>query len=213
MPHRKSPLRLAVFVSGRGSNLRAILEAIERGELNARVEVVWSNHPKAPALEIAKNFGIQTYAKLKPHEMSSAAYDKLILDLITPYEVDLIALAGYFRILSPSLIRAFRWKIVNIHPSLLPSFPGLHAQKQAVEYGVKISGCTVHFVTEALDAGPIIAQRAVSLFDDDTEETLAERILFEEHKLYPEVLELFAKQRIIVEDGKKPRVRILPEKR
>ncbi len=183
--------RIAVFLSGRGSNFRAIHDAILEGRINADIILVFSNRAEAPGIAIARERGLETLIlnpKLFPNREE---YDREILKELLKREVDLICLAGYMRILTPVLCQAFRHRIVNIHPALLPSFPGLEAQKQALEWGVKYSGATVHFVSEQVDMGPIILQAVVPVLQDDTEDTLAERILKEEHRIYPEAVRLF----------------------
>jgi len=183
--------RLAVFLSGRGSNFRAIHDAILAGRINADIVLVFSNRPEAPGIAIARERGLETLIlnpKLFPNREE---YDREILKELLKREVDLVCLAGYMRILTPVLCQAFRHRIMNIHPALLPSFPGLEAQKQALEWGVKYSGATVHFVSEQVDMGPIILQAVVPVLQDDTEDSLAARILKEEHRIYPEAVRLF----------------------
>lgn len=183
--------RIAVFLSGRGSNFRAIHDAILEGKVNAAIVLVFSNREEAPGLAIARQRGLETFVlnpKLFPNKEE---FDREIMKELLKREVDLICLAGYMRILTPVLCRAFRYRIMNIHPALLPSFPGLHAQKQALDWGVRYSGATVHFVSEEVDMGPIILQAVVPVLQDDTEESLAERILREEHRIYPEAVRLF----------------------
>lgn len=183
--------RIAVFLSGRGSNFRAIHDAILEGRINADIVLVFSNRAEAPGLAIARERGLETFVlnpKLYPNRED---YDREILKELLKREIDLICLAGYMRILTPVLCQAYRYHIMNIHPALLPSFPGLNAQRQALEWGVKYSGATVHFVTEEVDMGPIILQAVVPVYQDDTEESLAERILKEEHRIYPEAVRLY----------------------
>lgn len=183
--------RIAVFLSGRGSNFRAIHDAILEGRINADIVLVFSNRAEAPGLAIARERGLETLflnPKLYP---SREDYDREILKELLKREIDLVCLAGYMRILTPVLCQAYRHRIMNIHPALLPSFPGLNAQRQALEWGVKYSGATVHFVSEEVDMGPIILQAVVPVLQDDTEETLAERILKEEHRIYPEAVRLY----------------------
>lgn len=205
------PLLLGVVISGRGSNLMAILDAIQQGTLDATVKVVVSNKAKAVGLELAKQRGIQT-AFLDPKPFAQEdnpreAYDVAVGKVLKDYGVECVALAGYMRIVTPALIRMFPSKMVNIHPSLLPAFPGLDAQKQALGWGAKVSGCSVHFVTEGVDEGPIICQKAVAINEEDTEETLSARILEQEHQLYPQALQLMAHGRLQVEGRT---VRVLP---
>ncbi|MFZ5754040.1 MAG: phosphoribosylglycinamide formyltransferase [Bacillota bacterium] len=189
-------LRLAVLASGRGSNLQALLDASERGQMNASVVVVISDKEKAQALERARKHGIPALW-VNPRDFSGKEnFEAAVLEVIKTYKVDYILLAGFMRILSPSFIRQAGIPILNIHPSLLPAFPGLNAQKQAIDYGVRYSGCTVHFVDEGVDSGPIILQAVVPVFPDDSEETLSMRILREEHKLYPLAVRLLSEGRV-----------------
>ncbi len=195
-------LALGVLISGRGSNLLAILEAIEDGRLDATVNVVVSNKVAAPGLEFAKSRGIPTVF-LDPKSFAQEsqpreAYDLEVGKILREHDVEGVVLAGYMRIVTPALIRMFPHKMLNIHPSLLPAFPGLNAQKQALEWGAKVSGCSVHFVTEGVDEGPIICQKAVVINEDDTVETLSARILEQEHQLYPQALQLLAQKRLQV---------------
>jgi phosphoribosylglycinamide formyltransferase-1 len=189
-------VKIAVLVSGRGSNLQTIINSIENGYVkNAEINVVISNKRDAYALERGRNQGISTVF-LDPSGCDNAKYDLKILEVLKQYEIDLLLLAGYFQLLGPEIIEAYRNRILNIHPSLLPSFKGLHAQKQALEYGVKITGCTVHFVDEGLDSGPIILQSCVPVLQGDTEETLTARILDQEHIIYPEAVKLFVEGKL-----------------
>lgn len=189
-------LSLVVLASGRGSNFLAIQEAIEAGTLDAKIVLLLSDKPEAKALSIARAHGIPAKAFPPSAFSDQNAYEQALLDEIRQGPCDLIILAGYMKILGAAFIEAAPAPILNIHPSLLPSFPGLHAQRQAVQYGVKVSGCTVHFVDSGLDSGPIIAQRAVPVYGDDNEESLSARILVEEHQLYSEVLRWFAAGRV-----------------
>lgn len=179
---------LGVLVSGRGSNLQALLDAIERGALAARVAVVVSDKPGAPALARARAAGVATAVVERRDFPSREAFDAALVAALREHGAGLVCLAGFMRLLGPGFISAFPGAILNIHPSLLPSFPGLEAQRQALEHGVRVSGATVHVVTPELDAGPIIAQAPVPVLDDDSVETLAARILVEEHRLYPEAV-------------------------
>jgi len=191
--------RIAILLSGRGSNFEAIYRAIEEGKINAEIGVVISNKEDARGLLRAKEFGLETLF-LNPKEFSSREeYDLKLAEEIEKRDIDLICLAGWMRILTPPFVQRFRNRIMNIHPSLLPSFPGLEAQKQALEYGVRYSGCTVHFVNEEVDAGPIILQAVVPVFQNDTVETLSERILKEEHRIYPTAIRLFVEGKIRIE--------------
>ncbi|MDD3317177.1 MAG: phosphoribosylglycinamide formyltransferase [Methanosarcina sp.] len=192
-------VKIAVLVSGNGSNLQAIIDSIEKGHIkNAAINVVISNKANAYALERAKNHGINTVF-LDPGEYDKDGYDRTILKILNQYNTDLLLLAGYFRILGNEIIELYRNRVMNIHPSLLPAFKGLHAQKQAFEYGVKVAGCTVHFVDEGLDSGPIILQRCVPVLPEDTEETLTARILEQEHIIYPEAVRLFTEGKLKIQ--------------
>lgn len=192
-------VKIAVLVSGRGSNLQAVMDSIDKGYIkNATINVVISNKTNAYALERARNHGIDAVF-LDPSEYDRDEYDKAILNVLSQYDTDLLLLAGYFRILGNEIIKAYRNRIMNIHPSLLPAFKGLHAQKQAFEYGVKVAGCTVHFVDEGLDSGPIIIQKCVPVLTGDTEETLTARILEQEHVIYPEAVRLFTEGKLKIE--------------
>ena len=191
-------INIGVLASGRGTNLQAIIEAIEDGKIAGEIKVVMSDHPKACALKRAQQYLIDTrYIDFKEFK-NREDFDKEIIKILKEKKIDLVVLAGYMRILSPYFIRAYQNKIMNIHPALLPSFPGLYAQKQAIGNGVKISGCTVHFVDEGVDSGPIILQKAVEMSDDDTEESLTEKILKEEHQIYPQAIQLFSESRLII---------------
>jgi phosphoribosylglycinamide formyltransferase 1 len=188
--------RIAVLLSGRGSNFRALLDAVREGRIDADVALVLSNKSDAPGLASAREAGLETLfldPKLFP---SKEDYDAEIVRELNARDVDLVCLAGYMKILTPVFCRAFKNRILNIHPALLPAFPGLHVQQKAIDWGVRYSGCTVHFVAEEVDMGPIVLQAAVPVLQDDTEETLAARILLEEHRIYPEAVRLFFKGRI-----------------
>ena len=198
----KVMINIGVLASGRGTNLQAIIEAIEDGKIAAEIKVVMSDHPKACALKRAQQYLIDTRCIDFKEFKNREDYDKEIIKTLKEKKIDLVVLAGYMRILSPYFIRAYQNKIMNIHPALLPSFPGLHAQKQAIGNGVKISGCTVHFVDEGVDSGPIILQKAVEVSDDDTEESLTEKILKEEHQIYPQAIQLFSQGRLIIKGRK-----------
>ena len=179
---------LGVLISGRGTNLQAIIDAITAGRLDARIGLVVSNRAGAPGLDRAKRAGIETLVIDHRAFPSREAFDLAVVDALRARDVGLVCLAGFMRLLSPSFIRAYPDAILNIHPALLPAFPGVEAQHRACEHGVKISGATVHLVTPELDAGPIVIQAAVPILDDDTAETLAARILVEEHRIYPEAI-------------------------
>lgn len=190
--------RIAVFLSGRGSNFRAIHEAVKAGRINSSIALVFSNVETAPGLLAAREAGLEALylnPKLFP---GREEYDKQAVREIRKRDVDLVCLAGYMRILSPYFCREFKNRCMNIHPALLPSFPGLHVQQRAIDWGVRYSGATVHFVAEEVDMGPIILQAAVPVLQDDDEETLAARILVEEHKIYPRAVQLFFEGRIEV---------------
>jgi phosphoribosylglycinamide formyltransferase 1 len=190
--------RLAILLSGRGSNFEAIANNVDNRSLNAEIAVVISNRAEARGLSLARERGIPTVS-IPPKGADREAYDRTLIDTLRPYEADLICLAGYMRVLSAGFIREFANRILNIHPSLLPAFPGLDAQRQALEYGVKITGCTVHFVDEYLDAGPVVMQAAVAVNDDDTVDTLSGRILREEHRIYSEAIRLVLEGRYRIE--------------
>ncbi len=181
---------IGVLISGRGSNLQAIIEAIGDGRLDARITVVISNRADAYGLRRAQAAGIETIVRDHKAYSSRAAYESVLVDDLRAHNVDLVCLAGFMRLLGVTFVGAFPDRILNIHPALLPSFPGLHAQRQAVEHGVKISGVTVHFVTTDLDAGPIVLQAPVPVLDTDTEDTIAARLLETEHRIYPEAIGL-----------------------
>jgi len=200
-------IKLGILVSGRGSNMESIIRSIESGELDAEVSIVLSDNPDAPALDKARVHGVEA-RYIPPGRFKTRLEPEVEREyarILKERGVELLCLAGFMRIIHEPLLEAFRGRIINIHPSLLPAFPGLNAQKQAWEYGVKVSGCTVHFVDEGMDTGPIIVQRAVAVREDDTPETLAERILHEEHKAYPQAIQLIAEQRVKIE-GRRVRI-------
>jgi phosphoribosylglycinamide formyltransferase-1 len=191
-----TPLRVGVLASGSGSNLQSILGAQER--IGAQVAVVISNIPGAKALDRARAAGVPALAL--PHKgVEREAHDAQIVENLRSHGVELVCLAGFMRLITPVLLAAFENRILNIHPALLPSFPGMHAVKQALQAGVRISGCTVHVVDEGTDTGPIVIQAAVPVLDGDTEETLAARILVQEHRCYPRAVQLFAQRRVSIE--------------
>src|ERR1700678_4003104 len=202
--------RIGVRLSGRGSNFEALAESVAAGRIpNAEIAIVLSNREAAPGLQKAIERKIP--AKAVPSKgLEREAYDKLVVAALQEANVDLVCLAGYMRLLSPHFVSAFPNRIINIHPSLLPAFPGLESQRQAIEHGAKFSGCTVHFVDENLDAGPIILQACVPIEDDDTPDTLAERILKQEHRIYTEAVKIVLEGRYRI-DGR--RVRVIPENR
>ncbi len=194
-------LKLGVLASGRGSNFQSIIDEIEAGSLNASINLLITDNPDAYAIERAKKQSIK-YLYLNPHDFKSKNdfYTRIAKELVKR-DVDLVILAGFMRIVGKPLIEAFPNRIMNIHPALLPAFPGLHSQKQAVDYGVRVSGCTVHFVDEGMDTGPIIIQSAVVVSPDDTEDTLSERILRLEHKIFPYAIRLYSEGRLYA-DGR-----------
>lgn len=191
--------RIGVLLSGRGSNFEALADSVAAGRIpNAEIAIVVSNRENAPGIEKARARGID--ARVIPSRgLEREAYDRQVVEALREKNVDLVCLAGYMRLLSPYFVKAFANRILNIHPSLLPAFPGLEPQRQALEHGAKFSGCTVHFVDENLDAGPIILQAAVPIEDSDTEETLAARILREEHRIYSEAVRLVLEGRVRIE--------------
>ncbi|MFH1125734.1 MAG: phosphoribosylglycinamide formyltransferase [Candidatus Altiarchaeota archaeon] len=201
-------LKIGLLASGRGSNLQAVIDCIERGELNAEIAVVVSNKKDALALERARTHGIKAiFVDIRGFQDRNA-YERKIVEILNESKVELVVLAGYMLIIGMTILQAFRNRIINIHPALTPSFPGLHAQKQAVDFSVRYSGCTVHFVDESLDAGPIILQSVVPVMIDDTEESLSKRILEQEHKILPEAIRLYSEGRLKIEGRK---VKILPK--
>lgn len=202
------PLPLGILASGSGTNLQVIIDAVERGDVPAEIRIVVSNRAQSKALERAKHHGIPTETLDHKAFASREAFDAQVVGVLQGHGVELVCLAGFDRIVSGVFVRAFPNRILNVHPALLPAFPGLRAQRQALEYGVQIAGCTVHLVDEQTDHGPIVIQAAVPVYDDDTEETLSARILVEEHRIYPEAICLFAENRVVVEGR---RVRILDE--
>jgi phosphoribosylglycinamide formyltransferase-1 len=181
--------RLGILISGRGSNFEAIANAVALGDIGAEIAVVIANRPEARGLEAARQRGLNPIS-IPSKGLDREVYDRMLLEELHKQQVDVVLLAGFMRLLSASFIRQFPNRILNIHPSLLPAFPGLDAQHQALEHGVKITGCTVHFVDAQLDAGPIIVQAAVPVLDDDTVESLSARILKEEHRIYPEAIRI-----------------------
>ncbi|OGW54954.1 MAG: phosphoribosylglycinamide formyltransferase [Nitrospirae bacterium RBG_19FT_COMBO_55_12] len=195
-------IKLGVLVSGRGSNLQAIIDNIEKGSLNAEIAVVISDQADAYALERARKHKIPAVHVDAKKYQSKEAYDAALVEELRNRKVDLVCLAGFMRIITPVVIKAFSNRIMNIHPSLLPAFPGLHVQKKALDHGVKFSGCTVHFVDEGMDTGPIIIQAVAPVLDNDTEDSLSERILKQEHKIYSRAIQLFAEGRLTVKNGR-----------
>lgn len=193
-------VRIAVLVSGRGSNLQAIIDNIEKGLLPAEIAVVISDQPDAYSLERARKHGIPAvHISAKGYKEKRDEYDALLVKELRKHQVELVCLAGFMRIITPTLIKAFPGRILNIHPALLPAFTGLHVQKAAIEHGVKFSGCTVHFVDEGMDTGPIIIQAVVPVLDNDTKDSLSERILRQEHEIYSRAIQLYAEGRLKIE--------------
>jgi len=186
------PLRIAVFASGSGSNFQAIAEAAKAGKLDARIELLVCDRPQAPVVQRAQEAGVAVHTFRPKEYPSREAYEQEILELLRGRQVELVVLAGYMRILTDVLVNAYWGRMINIHPSLLPSFPGLHAVRQALEHGVKVTGITVHLVDGGLDSGPILAQRALDIRPDDTEQSLGERIHPMEHELLPQVIQQIA---------------------
>ncbi|MED5542915.1 MAG: phosphoribosylglycinamide formyltransferase [Thermoproteota archaeon] len=198
---------LGILISGRGSNMESILKAIKKKKIPINPAVVISNKPNAKGLAIAKKMGIQTEViESSKYKGRRLQYDKKIISTLKKYKVTpsngLVCLAGFMRIISPYFIKEYKNKILNIHPALLPAFPGLDAQKQAIEFGSKFSGCTVHFVDEGVDTGPIIIQEIVKINNNDTEKSLSKKILVKEHEIYPKAVELFAKKKISIKGRK-----------
>ena len=189
---------IGVLISGGGTNLQSIIDAIEAQQLDAKIELVLSNKADAFGLARAKQHNIPTEVLDHKSYASREAYDQAVVDSLHARGVELVVLAGFMRLLSPVFIKAYSNRIMNIHPALLPSFSGLHGQKKAVEHGVRCAGCTVHFVNEECDEGPIIIQAVVPVFPDDSEETLSARILKQEHRIYPRAIQLYAENRLHV---------------
>ena len=204
-------LSIGVLASGRGSNFQSIIDAIDAGFLMAKIVLLITDNANAYAIERARKHGIETLILIPKLSASRNDYYKKIASELRVREVGLVVLAGFMRVVGKPLIEAFRNRIMNIHPALLPSFPGLHGQGQAVDYGVKVSGCTVHFVDEGMDTGPVIIQAAVPVFFEDTEDALSGRILNLEHKIFPEAIKLFADNRLEVV-GRKVRIHGLSPK-
>lgn len=189
-------MNIAVLASGRGSNMEALAGAVRRGEIPARLVLVISDNPEAPVLSRARELGIPALGIARDRYSCRKDFEEALVGELKKADTDLLVLAGYMRLAGPVLLSAYGGRTVNIHPSLLPSFPGLDAQKQALEYGVKISGCTVHFVDDGMDTGPVIAQAAVPVLSGDTPESLAERILTQEHLLLPRVVGWLARGQV-----------------
>jgi phosphoribosylglycinamide formyltransferase-1 len=194
--------RIAVFISGRGSNFRSILKEVQKGNINAEIVTVISDNRGAGGLRFADENGIEYRVFNWNREESRESYFRRLIDYLEPKRIDLIILAGFMLILSQNIIQRYKNRIMNIHPALLPAFPGENAQEKAFNHGVKVSGCTVHFIDEGVDTGPIILQKAVAVLDDDNAETLSERILAQEHEIFPEAVSLFCEDRLII-DGRR----------
>ena len=203
-------LKVGVLISGRGSNMESIARACKAADFPAEICLVLSNRPDAPGLQTAAGLGVPTAVVDHTEHEDKATFEAAVIEALDGHGAELICLAGFMRVLSEEFVTHYPQRIFNIHPSLLPSFPGLHVQRQAIEHGVRFSGCTVHFVVPEVDAGPIVLQAAVPVEPDDTEDTLAARILEQEHRVYPEAVRLFAERRLRIEDRV---VRILPETR
>ena len=197
-----SAVNLGILISGNGSNLQAIIDAINRRDLAAQIKIVISNRADAFGLERARRRGIESTVIEHRRFPSREAFDRELVEVLKSHDVDLVILAGFMRLLSPVMIQAFPNRIMNIHPALLPAFPGLHVQKAAIDRGARFSGCTVFFVAEGLDDGPIIIQAVVPVHPNDTEQELSERILAQEHRIYPRAIQLYQEGRLEVRDGK-----------
>lgn len=201
--------KIAVLVSGSGSNLQSIIDSVESGYLKIQIAVVLSNKEEAYGLTRAKNHGIPAQVVRHGDFESREEFETSLIEVFDGYGVDLLVLAGFMRVLTPLFVSHYHHRIINIHPAILPSFPGTHSQKQALDYGVRFSGCTTHFVDEGTDTGPIIIQAIVPVLPDDTEESLGARILKEEHRIFPESLKLWSEGRLLIEGRK---VKILRDK-
>ncbi|MFA4916475.1 MAG: phosphoribosylglycinamide formyltransferase [Syntrophales bacterium] len=194
----RKKLSIGILVSGSGSNLQSIIDNIEKALLDAEIKIVVSNKPDAYALERSKKHGIPNLVVSHNDFGNREDFDRKVIEVLRGHAVELVVLAGFMRVITAVFLNAFPMKIMNIHPALLPAFPGVHVQQKALEYGVKFSGCTVHFVDSGVDTGPIIIQAAVPVYDNDTEESLAARILKEEHRIYPQAIQFYAEGRIKV---------------
>lgn len=195
-------LKLGVLVSGRGTNLQSIINSIEDGRLDAEIAIVISDTPEVEALERAEKHDIENQYIGKEDFTTVKEYESAMIEVLEEYGVELVAMAGFMTFLSPHFIDYYRDRIMNIHPSLLPAFPGMDAQRQAFNYGVKVTGCTVHFADEGVDTGPIILQESVPVLEDDTVNSLSKRILAEEHRIYPKAIQLYANNRLKVKGRK-----------
>ncbi|OPZ57466.1 MAG: Phosphoribosylglycinamide formyltransferase [Deltaproteobacteria bacterium ADurb.Bin510] len=192
-------IRIGILVSGSGTNLQSIIEACADGRIDAHIAVVISNRPEAYALKRADLAGLATRVVLAGDHPSRESYDAAVVEILKQQQVELVVLAGYMRIVTPLFLKAFPNRVMNIHPALLPAFPGLNVQQKAIDYGVRFSGCTVHFLDEGVDTGPIISQAVCPVYPDDTAEELEQRILKLEHRIYPEAIALFAAGRLRIE--------------
>lgn len=198
---------LGILCSGRGSNMQSIMAAVEKGQIKAEIGIVLTDKPEARALQVASDAGIKAVCVNRKACSSQQEFEERLVDELRAAKVTLVVLAGFMRILSPYFVDAYRHRILNIHPSLLPSFGGAHAHRDVLAYGTKVSGCTIHFVDEGMDHGPIILQDTVPVLDDDTEETLAARVLTKEHVLYPKAIELFVDGRLELVDDRHVRIK------
>ena len=206
----KRQVPIGVLVSGNGSNLQSLIDHAENGKLDAEIRIVISNNEEAYALERCRKHNIRT-AVINHRDFDSRdSFDRRMIEILTASGIELVVMAGFMRVLSPAFFQAFPMKIMNIHPALLPSFPGIHVQQKAVDYGVKFSGCTVHFADEGVDSGPIIIQAVVPVYDDDSGESLAKRILKKEHRIYPQAVQYYAEGRIEV-IGRKVKILDIPQ--
>ena len=198
---------LGILCSGRGSNMQSIMAAVEKGQIKAEIGIVLTDKPEARALQVASEAGIKAVCVNRKACSSQQEFEERLVAELRAAKVTLVVLAGFMRILSPYFVEAYRHRILNIHPSLLPSFGGAHAHRDVLAYGTKVSGCTIHFVDEGMDHGPIILQDTVPVLDDDTEETLAARVLTKEHVLYPKAIELFVDGRLELVDDRHVRIK------
>jgi len=205
LQNRSRPLQLGVLASGSGSNLQSIIDSCQDGSLSAEVSLVIANNPEAKALERARNAGIEALCIDHRQYNGREEFDRALVAELRRFGVELVVLAGFMRIITPVMLEAFPQRVINIHPALLPAFPGLHVQQQAIDYGARFSGCTVHFVDAGVDTGPIIIQAAVPILADDDADKLAARILEQEHLVYPRAIQLIAEGRIRIE-GRKVRI-------
>ena len=204
--HMKKKVKLGILASGSGSNLQAIIDNIEKGRLDGEIKVVICNYDDAYALVRAKKHNIHSVVIRHSEFKDREVFDRRMVDILKSFSVELVVMAGFMRLLTPFFLNAFPLRVMNIHPAILPAFPGTHAQKRAADYGVRFSGCTVHFADEGVDSGPIIIQAVVPVYEDDTEDTLGARILKEEHRIYSQAIQFYAEGRIEI-IGRKVRIR------